>query len=125
MKKIILDTNFLTIPVQFNLDIFEEIDKVMEEDYELFTTDGVIKELKKLAKSKGKDAVAARIGLELIERKNIKIIGTKKKDTDKGIIELADENTMIATNDKILRQKLKNKSLKTIYLRSKKYLTMG
>ena len=125
MKRIILDTNFLTIPVQFNLDIFEEIDRIMEEEYELFTTDGIIQELKKLTESKGKDAVAARIGLELIKRKHIKIIETKRNDTDKAMVELADKNTIIATNDKLLRKKLKNKNLKSIYLRGKKYLTMG
>ncbi len=125
MKKIILDSNFLTIPYQFNIDIFEEIHRIMEEDYELITLDGVIEELEELKKSKGKDAIAAKIGLELIKKKNVKVIKTREKNVDNTIIRIADKNTIVATNDKELRQKLKNKNIKTIYLRNKKYLEMG
>jgi len=125
MKKIILDSNFLTIPYQFNIDIFEEIDRIMEEEYELMTLDGVIEELKKIKKSKGKDAVAASIGLELIKKKNVRIIKTDEKSVDNAIIKIADKDTIVATNDRELRQKLKNKNVKSIYLRNKKYLEMG
>ena len=123
MKRIILDTNFLTIPYQFNVDIFEEIDRIMEEDYELITLNKVVEELKRM--KKGKDAIAAKIGLELIEKKNVKVINTDEKKVDNAIVELADENTIVATNDKALRKKIKNKNLKVLYLRSKKRLEMG
>ena len=125
MKKIILDTNFLTLPHQFKIDIFSEIGRIMEENYELFTLDSVVDELNKLSESKGKDAVAAKIGLELIKKKNIKIISTGEKNVDKAIITISNKNTIVATNDKILRKKLKNENIKTIYLRSKKYLQIG
>lgn len=97
----------------------------MEEDYELITLDGVIEELEELKKSKGKDAIAAKIGLELIKKKNVKVIKTREKNVDNTIIRIVDKNTIVATNDKELRQKLKNKNIKTIYLRNKKYLEMG
>ena len=123
MKKIILDTNFLTIPYQFNVDIFEEIDRIMEEDYELITLDKVLEELKRM--KKGKDAIAARIGLELIEKKNIKVINTDEKKVDNAIVKLANKDMIVATNDRVLREKLKNKNVKVLYLRSKKHLEMG
>lgn len=123
MKKIILDTNFLTIPYQFNVDIFEEIDRIMEEDYELITLDKVVEELKRM--KRGKDAVAAKIGLELIEKKNVKVIKTGDKKVDNAIVKLANKDTIVATNDRILRKKLKYKNVKTLYLRSKKHLEMG
>jgi len=122
MKKIIFDTNFLTLPHQFKIDIFNEIDRIMEENYVLFTLDSVINELNKLSKSKGKDAIAAKIGLELIKKKNINIINTEEKNVDKAIISISNKDTIIATNDKILRKKLNDKNIKTIYLRSKKFL---
>lgn len=125
MKKIILDTNFLTIPYQFNVDIFEEIDRIMEEDYELITLDRVVEELKNMIKSKGKDAVAAKIALELIKKKNVKIISTNEKNVDNALIKLADENTIVATNDRVLRKRIKDKNVKVLYLRSKKHLEMG
>ena len=122
MKKIILDTNFLTLPHQFKIDIFSEIDRIMEENYELFTLDSVINELNKLSESKGKDAVAAKIGLKLIKEKKIKVIDTKEKNVDKTIVSISNKDTIVATNDKILRKKLNDKNIKTIYLRSKKFL---
>jgi hypothetical protein len=125
MKRIILDTNFLTIPYQFNIDVFEEIERIIEEDYELVTLDCVVEELKRMMESKGKDAVAARVALELIKKKNVKVIKTKEKKVDNTIIKLADKNTIVATNDKGLRKKLKNKNVKVLYLRSKKRLAIG
>lgn len=124
MKKIILDTNFLTIPYQFNVNIIEEIECLIDEKYEILTTDGVVKELENLSKKSGKDGIAAKIGLEIIKKEYIKIIKTKG-NTDDGLVEISDENTIIATNEKILRQRLKSKRIKTIYLRSKKQLELG
>ena len=123
MKKIILDTNFLTIPQQFKIDIFEEIDRIMEEKYELVTLDKVVEELKKMKKGKG--AVAAKIGLELIKKKNVKVIKTDDKKVDNAIFKLANKNMIVATNDRILRERVKNKNVKVLYLRSKKHLEMG
>ena len=125
MKKIILDTNFLMIPYQFNVDIFEEIKRIMEEKYELIIFDKIIKELERIAESKGKDASAARIALKLIEEKEVKIITTNEKTVDTAIIDATDKNTIVATNDKILKERLKNKNIKIIYLRNKKYLEMS
>ena len=125
MKKIILDTNFLMIPYQFKVDIFEEMNRIIEEKHELVTLNSVIEELKRLTKSKGKDSVAAKIGLELIKRKRIKIIKTKEKKTDDAILKLADKNTIVATNDRLLIQRLKNRNIKIIYLRGIKHLSLG
>lgn len=125
MKKIILDTNFLMIPYQFNVDIFEEINRIMEEEYELIILDKIIEELEKITKSKGKDAAAAKIALGLIEVKNVKIINTNEKKVDNAIVALADKDSIVATNDKVLKEKLKNKNIRIIYLRNKKYLEMS
>ena len=125
MKTIILDTNFLTIPYQFGIDIFEEIDRVVEGNYKLTTLDCVVEELKKLKKSKGKEATAANIALILIKQKNVKVINTHEKNVDIKIYKMADKNTIVATNDRVLRQKLKNKNVKVLYLRSKKHIIMS
>ena len=125
MKRIILDTNFLTIPYQFNIDIFEEIDRVVEGKYELTTLDCVVEELKKLKKSRGKEAAAAKVALILIKEKNVKVIKTNEKNVDIKIYRMADRNTIVATNDKDLRRRLKNKNVKVLYLRSKKRIVMG
>jgi len=125
MKRIILDTNFLTVPYQFNIDIFEEIDRVVVGEYELTTLDCVVKELKKLKKSRGKAAASAKVALLLIKEKNVKVIKTGEKNVDIKIYRMADENTIVATNDRDLRRKLKNKNVKVLYLRSKKHIVMS
>ena len=122
MKKILLDANFLTIPYYFHIDIFEEMDKLMEEEYEILTLDKVVEELQKLAEKRGKSGIAAKIGLELIKKKKIKIIKTKGGRTDELIEKIANENFIVATNDAKLRKRLKEKGVKTIYLRAKKHL---
>lgn len=125
MKKIILDTNMLLIPVQFNLDIFDELERIIGKNYQIIILDSVLEELQKIAKSKKKDAKAARVALQLIEDKEITIVKTKIKSTDKSIMEIADKDTIVATNDQHLRRTLKNKNIKTIYLRNKKFLELG
>ncbi len=110
------------IPYQFKVDIFEEIRRLVEGKYELITLDGVVKELEKIKESNSKSAAAAKVGLQLIRMKNVKIINTDSEKVDNKIIELSDKNTIIATNDIKLKKKLKDKNIKIIYLRSKKYL---
>ncbi len=122
MKKIILDTNFLTIPYQFKLDIFEEINKLIPDEHKIITLDGVFIELEHLAEQSGEDATAARVGLELIEKKGVKVIPTQEKNVDDTIVELADKQTLVATNDKELINRLKTKNVKVIYLRGKNRL---
>lgn len=124
MKTIVLDTNFLTIPYQFKVDIFEEFNRLIDEKYELVTIDKVVKELKKLSKGRGKDSIAARIGLDFIKSKDIKIIETKEENTDTALSNLTDKDIIIATNDKILIQKLKKNKRNIIRLKQKKYLVI-
>ena len=47
-RRIILDTNFLLIPGQFKVDIFQEIGKIMGESYELCIFQPTIDELTKI-----------------------------------------------------------------------------
>ena len=125
MKRILLDANFLTIPYYFRIDIFEEIGKLMEEKYEMVTLDKIVEELERLAKKGGKSGVAAKIGLELIRKKKIKLIKTEGGRTDELIERIANKDFIVATNDAELRRKLKEKGIKTIYLRAKKHLILG
>ena len=74
MKQIILDTNFLLIPATLKVDIFEEIKKVMNEPYELCILEETIDELNTIMETqKGKYKDGARIGLQLIKDKEIKL----------------------------------------------------
>ncbi|MGM5482111.1 MAG: PIN domain-containing protein [Nanobdellota archaeon] len=117
--KVILDTNFLMIPGQECVDIFEEIKNAFYKPVELFVASGTIKELEKLEQSgKGKDKSAARIALGLLKRKDLKVIKTGEEHVDDALVELSKKDYIIATQDLGLKRRLK----KYIYMRQKKFI---
>ena len=120
MKKIILDTNFLLIPYQFKVDIFEEIERTADFNYSLNVLDKTIDELNKIIdEQKGKHKEAAKLALSLIKNKNIKKIKTKEGLVDDLQLE---QDAIVATQDKELINRLKQAKKKVIQLRQKKYL---
>jgi len=127
-KKVILDTNFLLIPGQFKLDIFTQIEELVKEPHYLCIVDKSITELNKLTIiGKEKDRFAAKLALVLIRQKNLKTLHgfASKKSVDDIIVKKSDKDTFIATQDKALRKRLKDKGSKIIGLRQKKYLVIA
>lgn len=117
--KVIIDTNALMIPVQFNVDIFQELRRLGYNRY--LVPRAVLDELDALAKkSKGSDKLAAKVARSLGKKYGIvERTGT----ADDVIIELATElNSAVLTNDIELKKKLIDKSITVIYLRQKNHL---
>ncbi len=125
MKKIILDTNFLINCLRFKIDFLEEIQDLIQEPFQIFVLSTTLKELEKINKLKIKESKYAKLALKLVKEKNFLTIKTAFKNTDKAILELANKDSIVATNDKELRNRLRKKGIKTIYVRNKKYLEMG
>lgn len=124
MKKIILDTNFCMIPFQFRLDIFSEINRIIDSKCVICVLDKTIDELKnQVHKEKGKKSTNAKMALQLLKNKGIKVLSTKsKKYVDDLIVELTDKDYIVCTQDAELKRKLKNRGIKVIIMRQKKYL---
>lgn len=143
MKKVIIDTNMLLVPGQFMVDIYGEMEMLMSEPYVLVVLDKTIQELTKLCEGKRKDAQAARLGLALLNARLAanptlweKLLGLVPKDrnerkvevvkakqyVDDEIVAIADEETIVATNDAELKKRLKKNKIKLIVLKSKKHL---
>ncbi len=115
--KVLLDTNFLMMPNQFGVDIFEFL-----KYYDVAVLSSCLDELKKLSKKKGSDGKAAKIALRLIEENKVEVIRAKEK-CDRAILDYAPGNKCtVGTNDKALIKALKNKGVKIIRLKQKKYL---
>jgi rRNA-processing protein FCF1 len=118
--QVILDSNFLIDLIRFKIPL-EEIFELLGYDTKILTLSSVLNELEKIAKGKSKEAKYAKLALKLIDLKKIEILKIEKS-VDEALFSLANEKTIIATNDKNLRKKLKEKGLKSIYIRAKKRL---
>ena len=107
--KIILDTNFIIYCAKNKKDYKEEIDKLINEPFELVVPMQVIEELKKLRDDKwkkvsGKDKDAADLALQLLEVNNVKTIKVSGKNVDEGIINLVKGNkNIVCTLDREMR----------------------
>ncbi|MEM7824982.1 MAG: PIN domain-containing protein [Candidatus Aenigmatarchaeota archaeon] len=122
--KILLDTNFFLDVIKFRIEL-DEISDILTEPYQLVTLNSVVKELEKISKSKSTAGLHAKTALRLIETKNIAILTSREKNTDKAILQIANKDIIVATNDSKLRKELKRRKSKTIYLRARKYVAIG
>ena len=122
--KIYLDTNFLLIPAQFKVDIFEEIERLMDKPYELYVFDKSLKELEDLEKKGGKLKQEVKLTKILLKSKALNIVRLPfgDKRVDEGLLSLTD--SIVATQDMALKRQLAAKHTKMIVLRQKKYLMM-
>ena len=123
MKKIILDTNFLLIPAQFHVDIFSEIQRIVDFPYQLCVLDKTLDELKKIiAQQPGQHKAAAKLALALLENKKVKILKTiSPLYVDDLLVEYSHAGSIIATQDILLKKRLKKPY---IFLRQKKKLIL-
>lgn len=124
MKTIILDTNFLMIPYKYHIDIIPEIERLVPEAHRIATLNSVVKELENINnKSGGSDRIASRIALQLIGKANMNIIECEGK-VDESIINFAlnNQDTIICTNDRELRKRLKEGNICVICMRGKSRL---
>lgn len=113
--RIILDTNFLINCAKFHIDYCEQL-----RHHQIYTLDAVIAELEKLIKQK--KAKHAKLALQILRQKPVKIIKTDNQNKDVDSV-LADFNGYaIATADKELKKNLKEKKKKIFVIRQKKLI---
>jgi rRNA-processing protein FCF1 len=110
MKKILLDSNVFIYSIKQKIDIFSSLQDILQEPFELVTTESVVKELEKMSKSAKKDSAYAKASLKLMEKMGVKVIPNKHEYADKDILALANEDIIVITNDKKLKEKLKKKT---------------
>jgi len=126
--RVILDTNFLLVPGQFKVDIFEEFARTLSFPYQLCIFKETIDELSKIAESKKRDASNAKVALKLIKQKNLKSLPNSYTQEgfyiDKIILENITDNDIVCTQDKELKRQLRQKSkkIRILTLKSKKHI---
>jgi len=118
--KVLLDTNALTVPEQFGVDIFSELQRLGFT--ECLVPEPVLRELRRLADraDKGLDKRAARVGIGLAERCEM-VPG--EGHADLVLEKLAPSlNAAVFTNDKELKKRLIRSGITVVYLRQGRYL---
>lgn len=113
MKTIILDTNFLVYCVKYRIDFFSEIERICDFQFKLCVLDKSIEELERL---KPKELNLIKKFIETLE-----ILKSKEYLVDDELTRLSEENCIVATQDKELKDRLKNQ---IIVIRKKKYLEL-
>ncbi|MGQ9720840.1 MAG: type II toxin-antitoxin system VapC family toxin [Candidatus Jordarchaeum sp.] len=122
--KIVLDTNFLMTPFNLEIDVISELDRIINQKYEIIIPLGIIKELKGLLKNPNlKTRTAAKLALKIAKRYKIVDIKDENGDIDDLIVQFSKkEYCAVATNDQNLRRRLKSEGIPTIYVRQKSHL---
>jgi rRNA-processing protein FCF1 len=120
-QRVIIDTNGLMIPGQFGLDIFSELGGLGFDSY--FVAGACVRELEKIAASgRGKDKLAAKVALSLLDRCTII---EESGFADDVIIEMALEmKASVLTNDAELKKRLCSKGVTIVYLRDRTRLSI-
>lgn len=122
---VLLDTNILML-ISRGIDVFTQIEELLEAKPEYYVLEPVIKELEKIIAQGGvKERKAAKLALELIRKKCriIEVPLTPGKTVDDLLLEIAfRRGFIIATNDRELRKRLREMGIPEIYFREEKQL---
>ncbi|MBN2153064.1 MAG: hypothetical protein JW839_16550 [Candidatus Lokiarchaeota archaeon] len=144
---VLLDSNFLFVPLQFKVDIYDAIPKLLEESAELVLLSGVKEEIvEKNKRDAGKLVSKQGIGaLQLVSLKveqgkvsAVKVDRRPAEPVDDYVIRAARQikdaavlgggkpvsRVVVATNDKGLKRKSKAEGFEVIHLRQRRFVTL-
>lgn len=126
--QVILDTNFLTVPVQFGVDIFSEAGRVLERGVEFIILESVVNEINAKLERAGKtESRMFKVALDLVERCKIVEVDHSMKESmvDDQLLEYAASvGGVLATNDRELRDRASERGIPILMLRGKKHLEL-
>ena len=123
--KVILDSNALFVPLEFKIDIFEELKRLVNRNVEFVLLSPVKRELEMLAaKDSPKIRKEAFFALKLAEKcKYVPVENDETLTTDDAIVKVAKNwDSPVFTNDRQLKKKLRDISVPVIYVRQKSRL---
>lgn len=123
--KVILDSNAFFVPLQFKIDIFDCLEKLLKRKHELILLSPIKRELEAFAK-KGSPKMRknALYALKLAEKcKYFEVDAQASELADDVIVKIAKEwKAIVFTNDRQLKKRLRDISMPVIYVRQKSRL---
>ena len=120
--KVILDSNFLFIPSQFQIDIFEGLMALLNQKFEPIILSPTHKELQRIAESgPPKMRRQALLALRLAEKCRVVEVEQGFRETPDDVITrvAAEWRCPVATNDRALRKRLRDNNVPIVYLRQR------
>lgn len=122
--KVILDSNFLMIPFQFNLDVFQEIEYLLQRKVDFIVPSLVKSELTGISTRGGEGAPEASLALQLASRCRVVEVALNPGETvDDAILKASQKlGAVVATTDIELKKRLRDVNIPVVYLRDKSKL---
>lgn len=124
-NKVILDANAFFVPLRFKIDIFDELKKVLDGNFEPILLSPIRRELEKIAK-KGSSKMQKNVAyaLKLAEKcKPFKVDEKTAGSPDDAVVYMAKKwNCPVFTNDRELKKRLRDINVPVIYVRQKSRL---
>jgi rRNA-processing protein FCF1 len=124
MKTILVDTNFLIECAKHKVDIHSELTRVLDTSFEVAVLDRTLEELDTVIARGKNEGKAAKLAKTILLTKHVTIMATSGGHTDNLLLEKADENHIVATMDRALKQRLKKKKQDVIIIRGQKKLAV-
>jgi rRNA-processing protein FCF1 len=118
-----LDASALMAPVEANLRLFEELDRLLGA-YEAVVPTAVVSELDRLQGGNGEEATAASVGADLAAR--AEAVATDESYADDALVELVTEGRVdgVVTNDRPLANRVLEAGAPVIGLRGRNALAI-
>lgn len=106
MKHILIDTNAWMIAAEVKLDLFSEVERVLDIPFTIAVLPGTIQELGKIEKEQpGKYRRAAKLALAIIRAKNLRILSGEGY-VDDLLVRHSQKGNIILTQDQELKRRL-------------------
>lgn len=123
-RPVVIDTNFLLLPFQYKIDILKELEYLIESSHRYVISSRTLKELQSVGRSIGKNGMAARLAIKLIEANRAKFeVVESERYVDDWIVDYSKaKKAIVCTNDSELRRKLKDMDIPVITMKSRSKL---
>src|SRR3989338_3532885 len=124
MIKVILDTNAVIDIADFKIDLFAELQRILDVPYQVCILEGTITELEKIiVGQRMRFARAAKMGLAILKSKKIKILPGESGEgkVDDILVHYSQQGALVLTQDRELKKRL---SRPFLTIRQKKVVVM-
>ncbi len=122
--RVVVDTNAFLLPGQFGIDLFGELERLLGA-CDVRTVREVASELEGIARGRGRDAAAARLGLSLLSRCTVEEAGPGRAGADTRLADVAArDGSVVVTCDRDLRDSLLARGIAVVSLRGKNRLEL-